>query len=85
MVADRRGISAGWLAWAWLGEVASLVARRGECGGGWRVSGSWQVVAFVAGGQHEVLTVFRRCAAPEKIKIDRTAGNNSSKCLLILQ
>ncbi|MHC4739396.1 MAG: hypothetical protein ACYS9Y_10885 [Planctomycetota bacterium] len=38
---------------------------------------SWQVVAVGAGGQHEVLTVFRRCETPEKIRIDRSAGNNS--------
>ena len=35
------------------------------------------LVAVVAGGGYEVLTVFRRCAAPEKIRIVRTEGSNS--------
>ena len=55
------------------------MARSGECGGGWRVAGIWQVVTVVAGGQHEVLTVFRRCASLEKIRIDRSAGSNSGE------
>jgi len=37
------------------------------------------MLAVVAGGQHEVLTVFRRCAALEKIRIDRSAGSNSGE------
>ena len=35
------------------------------------------LVAVAAGGRNEEHTVFRRCAAPEKIRIDRTEGSNS--------
>ncbi len=37
------------------------------------------LVAVVAVGRNEVPTVFRRCAAPEKIEIVRTEGNNSGE------
>ena len=37
------------------------------------------LVAVAAGGRNEVLTVFRRCAAPEKIRIVRTEGSNSGE------
>ncbi|MHC4394943.1 MAG: hypothetical protein ACYS1A_04745 [Planctomycetota bacterium] len=37
------------------------------------------LVAVVAGGRNEELTVFRRCAAPEKIRIVRTEGSNSGE------
>ncbi len=42
------------------------------------VGGCW-VVAVVAGGRDEGHTVFRRCAAPEKIRIFRTEGSNSGE------
>jgi hypothetical protein len=41
------------------------------CGGEWLIAadaGGWQVVAVDAGGRDEGHTIFRRCAAPEKIK-----------------
>ena len=37
------------------------------------------LVAVAAGGRNEEHTVFRRCAAPEKIRIDRTEGSNSGE------
>ena len=43
------------------------------------MAGGGRVVAVVAGGRNEALTVFRRCAAPEKIRTVRTAGNNSGE------
>jgi len=36
-----------------------------------------KTLAVVAGGRNEALTVFRRRAAPEKIRIVRTGGSNS--------
>ena len=36
-------------------------------------------LAVVAGGRNEEHTVFRRCAAPEIIRIDRTEGNSSGE------
>ena len=36
-------------------------------------------VAVTAGGRDEEHTVFRRCAAPEKIRIVRTEGSNSGE------
>jgi len=58
----------GWLAWVggwlWPAGVSSPVVV-GVC------------VAVVAGGGYEEHTVFRRCATPEIIKIDRTEGNSS--------
>ena len=36
-------------------------------------------LAVVAGGRNEQHPVFRRCAAPEKIRIVRTEGNNSGE------
>ena len=37
------------------------------------------VVAVVAGGRNEEHTGFRRCAAPEKIRIVRSEGSNSGE------
>ena len=37
------------------------------------------LLAVAAGGRNEGLTVFRRCAAPEKIRIVRTEGSNSGE------
>ena len=83
-------MGSGWVAGGggrWLGWVAGG-------GFGWRgrlfcsasrvVRIAW-IVAVVGGGRNEGHTGFRRCAAPEKIRTDRTAGNNSLLCLLILQ
>ena len=36
-------------------------------------------LAVVGGGRNEHHTVFRRCAAPEKIRIVRTEGSNSGE------
>jgi hypothetical protein len=90
-------IAVGW--WlSWLGGWMILVG----CGGfGWRGrrrllswwrgaeiwSRAWRVLAVVAGGQHEVLTLFRRCGVPEKIRIVRSAGSNSwdLACWLVVE
>jgi len=37
------------------------------------------LVAVAAGGRNSAHPVFRRCTAPEKIRIDRTDGNNSGE------
>ncbi len=37
------------------------------------------LVAVAAVGKHEEHTGFRRCAAPEKIRIVRTEGSNSGE------
>ena len=36
-----------------------------------------RLLASVAGGRNEGHTVFCRCAAPEKIRIDRTGGSSA--------
>jgi hypothetical protein len=80
----RLVVGCGWwgISALWVDGCGRVVA--GVVGGSVAadVSGWLRVVAVVAGGQHEVLTVFRRylghrCGAPEKIRIDRSAGNNS--------
>lgn len=48
----------------------------GKCGVG--------ILAVDAGGRNEQHTVFRRCGAPEKIRIVRTEGNNSLLCFNFL-
>ena len=60
-----------WWRWlAWSAEVASLVARRWERGGGFRLGwvgvafGGWDV-AVVGGGHHSVQQVLCRSEAPE--------------------
>jgi len=38
-----------------------------------------RMLVVVGGGRNVALTVFRRCAAPENIRIVRTAGSNSGE------